>query len=203
MVKLCKNISEIGHTARTLRVISMTSLTDYFLVAMPTVNDRVFGNSLVYVTNHDVANGAVGVIVNKPLNRTLRNAFKDLDISQYNPKWVDNPLYLGGPLAAENGFVLHRANGSSEQLFELTNSRSVLTDIASSDQSDKLFISVGYVAWSEYQMEHEIQQNDWLVVKADPGLIFDVEASMRYHEALRMLGIKSQAHVYCSGEIFA
>jgi putative transcriptional regulator len=181
----------------------MTSLTDYFLVAMPSIRDQVFGGSLIYVTNHDVANGAIGVIVNKPLNRTLKNAFKDFDISQYNPGWVDTPLYLGGPLASENGFVLHRTGRADEQLFELTNNRTVLTDIAASAYRDKLFISVGYVAWSEYQMENEIKQNDWLVVKATPDLIFDVEASMRYHEALSLLGIKNPGYIYSSTEVFA
>ncbi|HLX55014.1 MAG TPA: YqgE/AlgH family protein [Aquella sp.] len=181
----------------------MTSLTDYFLVAMPTVTDYGFSGSVVYVTNHDVANGAVGVIVNKPLNRTLKNAFKDLDFSQYNPGWVDAPLYWGGPLAAENGFVLHRTGEPDKRIFELTNNRNVLTDIAASDQKDRLFVSVGYVAWSDFQMENEIRRNDWLVVKADLGLIFDVDASVRYHEALSLLGIRNPAQVYCSGEVFA
>lgn len=181
----------------------MISLTDSFLVAMPTINDSVFSGSLIYITNHDVANGAVGVIVNKPLNRTLKNAFKDLDISQYNPNWVDTPLYLGGPLAAQNGFVLHRTGKKDKQLFELTNNRTVLTDIAASDYKDKLFISVGYVAWSEYQMEDEIKQNDWLVVKGSSDLIFDVDASIRYHEALGLLGIRNPGYVYCGGEVFA
>lgn len=181
----------------------MTSLTDYFLVAVPTCTDYVFSGSVVYVTNHDVANGAVGVIVNKPLNRTLKNAFRDFDISQYNPNWVDTPLHWGGPLAAQNGFVLHRTSAPEKHLFELTNNRNVLIDIAASDQKDKLFISVGYVAWADYQMEDEIKQNDWLVVKATPELIFDVEASVRYREALSLLGIKNPGQIYCGGEVFA
>lgn len=180
----------------------MISLTNHFLVAMPTVTDHVFSSSLIYVTHHDATNGAIGVIVNKPLNRTLKNAFKDLDISQYNPSWVDTPLYLGGPLASDNGFVLHCLGKSDEQTFELTNNRKILTDIAASNQKDKLFISVGYVAWAECQMENEIKQNDWLIVKANPDLIFDVEASNRYYEALRLLGIQSPSYVYC-GEVFA
>jgi putative transcriptional regulator len=181
----------------------MTSLTDYFLVAMPTVADYAFRGSVVYVTNHDVANGAVGVIVNKPLNRTLKNAFKDLDISKYNPLWVDAPLHWGGPMAAQNGFVLHRISEPNQHLYELTNNRSVLTDIAASDQKDNLFVSVGYVGWADYQIENEIKHNNWLVVKADSGLIFDVDASVRYHEALSLLGIKNPGQLYCGGEVFA
>ncbi|MCC2625293.1 MAG: hypothetical protein K0R14_1166 [Burkholderiales bacterium] len=181
----------------------MTSLTDYFLVAMPTVADYAFRGSVVYVTNHDVANGAVGVVVNKPLNRTLRDAFKDLDISEYNPLWADAPLYWGGPMSAQSGFVLHKTGEPDRHLYELTNNRNVLTDIAASDQKDNLFISVGYVGWADYQIENEIKHNNWLVVKADPGLIFDVDASVRYHEALGLLGIKNPGQLYCGGEVFA
>ncbi len=180
----------------------MTSLTDYFLVAMPTVADYSFRGSVVYVTNHDVANGAVGVVVNKPLNRTLKNAFKDFDISEYNQAWVNAPLYWGGPISADNGFVLHRTGGPDRHLLELTNSRSVLTDIAASDYKDDLFISVGYVGWSGYQIENEIKHNNWLVVKADPGLIFDVAAPVRYNEALSLLGIKNPGQLYCGGDVF-
>ncbi|MCC2644991.1 MAG: hypothetical protein K0R49_151 [Burkholderiales bacterium] len=181
----------------------MTSLTDYFLVAMPTITDYAFNESVIYVTHHDVANGAVGVIVNKPLKQTLKNAFKDLDIGEYNPGWVNTPLYWGGPLAVDNGFVLHRTGAADKHIYELTNNRNVLTDIAASAEKDKLFISVGYVAWSDYQMENEIKHNDWLVVKADSGLIFDVDASVRYSEALNLLGIKNPGQVYCGGEVFA
>lgn len=181
----------------------MTSFTDYFLVAMPTVSEVNFRNSLIYVTNHDVANGAVGVIVNKPLNRTLHNAFRDLDIGKYNPKWSNNPLYWGGPLSSENGFVLHHSNKPNEQLFELTNNRNILNDIALGEHKDRLFVSVGYVAWSGYQLESEIKSNEWLVVKADSGLIFDVEASMRYSEALRVLGVSNPGSMYCGAEVIA
>lgn len=181
----------------------MTNLTNYFLVSMPTIMDPVFSGSLVYLTSHDVGTGAVGVIVNKPLNRTLKNAFKDLDLDKYNPQWSSNPLYLGGPLASENGFVLHRSNQLDKQMFELTNNRSILSDIASSEYKDRLFISVGYAAWDNAQIEDEIKHSDWLVVKADIGIIYDVDASMRYHEALRLLGINTPAALYCGGEVIA
>lgn len=182
----------------------MIKLTDYFLVASPNVLDPVFNKSVVYITEHDIANGAVGVIINKPLQKTLKGAFKDLDIGSYKPTWETRPLYLGGPLGSENGFVLHRAASSSGKLFELTNDRKVLDIIAADNQySEQLFISVGYVAWADYQVENEIIKNSWLVVKSDPDLIFNVDANNRYDEALRLLGIKSQANLYYDQIIYA
>lgn len=176
----------------------MVKLTDYFLVAMPGVTDPVFSKSVVYVTEHDVANGAVGVIINKPLQKTLKDAFKNLDIGSYNLEWENSPLYLGGPLSSDNGFVLHRTGQTDEKLFELTNDRKVLDLIAASQYKDQLFVSVGYVAWADYQIENEIVANNWLIVKSDPELIFDVDAINRYDEALKLLGIKSPANLYCS-----
>jgi len=178
-------------------------LTNHFLVAMPTIRDEIFYGSVIYVTEHDVANGAVGVVINKPLGKTLKNAFKDLDLREFNPAWENSPLYLGGPISADNGFVLHRSCKNSEQLFELTNNRSVLGDIASSKYKDELFVSIGYTAWAGFQLEHEIMSNDWLVVKADPGLIFDVDPLNRYNEALRLLGVQDPSHLYYSSEVNA
>lgn len=181
----------------------MLDLTNHFLVSMPTQNNDMFAGSVVYVTEHAANSGAVGVIINKPLGKTLKNAFKDVDFSIYHPEWSNNNLFLGGPVSGDNGFVLHRTCSVSGKLFELTNDRSVLGEIANSEYRDDLFISVGYAAWSTAQIEAEIARNSWLIVKADTDLIFDVDPVSRYDEALRLLGIKNISHLYVGGEVFA
>lgn len=183
----------------------MLNLTDHFLVAMPNLHDDVFGGSVVYVASHSVYGGTVGVIVNKPLDKKLKNAFKGLNFADYHPKWSNNPLYLGGPVNSSNGFVLHRNIDTLNDgtLFELTNDRSILHKIATSTNKDNLFISVGYASWMQAQIEREILRNDWLVVKANPELIYEVEASKRYTEALRLLGVNSNNYLYSGDAIFA
>ncbi|MFN7095390.1 MAG: YqgE/AlgH family protein [Burkholderiales bacterium] len=181
----------------------MMNLTNHFLVAMPSVAQDVFAGSVVYITEHSLENGAIGVIVNKPLGKTLKNVFQDVDLTEYNPNWANRQLYLGGPINAENGFVLHRTMSADGKLFELTNNRSVLDEIAQSQFKDNLFISIGYSAWASLQAEAEIRQNDWLVVKADAGLIFEVDPAYRYEEAMRLLGIRNISQLYFSGDIFA
>ena len=183
----------------------MLNLTDHFLVAMPSPQNDMFAGSVVYVTEHSFESGAVGVIINKPLGKTLKNAFKDVDFSLYHPKWSDNSLFLGGPVSGDNGFVLHRTGNGRDRgrLFELTNDRNVLNKIAASEHKDNLFISVGYAAWGSLQIESEICRNSWLVVKGDQGLIFDVEPLHRYSEAMRLLGINNVSHLYVGGEVFA
>ncbi|MDQ5920278.1 MAG: putative transcriptional regulator [Pseudomonadota bacterium] len=178
----------------------MVDLTNHFLVAMPTQMSSMFAGSVVYVIKHNSDTGAFGVIVNKPLGRTLKNAFKDVDFSKYNPSWEQNRLYLGGPVCGDNGFVLHKTSAASNDnnVFELTNNRSVLSQIAASDSECKsdLFVSVGYSEWAAMQIEFEILRNDWLVVKAGTDLIFDVEPSKRYGEAMRLLGVQNVSHLY-------
>jgi putative transcriptional regulator len=181
----------------------MLNLTNHFLVSMPTQNSDIFSGSVVYVTEHAVDSGAVGVIINKPLGKTLKNAFKDVDFAKYHPKWSDSSLYLGGPISRDNGFVLHRNLDDDDKLFELTNNRNVLTEIANSEYKNDLFIAVGYAAWSPFQIEHEISNNNWLVVQANIDLIFAVDPLERYDEAMRLLGIKNISQLYCGGGVFA
>jgi putative transcriptional regulator len=180
----------------------MLDLTDHFLVAMPSLDDALFGGSVVYITSYSNDDGAIGVIVNKPLDKKLKHAFKNLDFDVYNSSWSNNPLYLGGPVNAESGFVLHHSkyNTSSDNLFELTNDRSVLDEIANSQDKDRLFISAGYSSWSQTQLESEIAKNDWLIVKANPELIYNVSSENRYTEALKLLGINNISFLYASDE---
>ena len=183
----------------------MLNLTDYFLVAAPSMNDGIFGKSVVYITSYNEGAGSVGVIVNKPLGKKLENVFLGLDFSAYNPSWSDKQLYFGGPVSAGNGFVLHRkANATnSDSMFELTNNRDVLDKIAMSDDKSNLFVSIGYSSWIRSQLESEIVRNDWLVVKANPELIYDVEPINRYDEALKLLGITDKSYLYTNEVAFA
>ncbi len=181
----------------------MLNLTNHFLVAMPMQNNDIFSGSVVYVTEHAKDSGAVGVIINKPLGKTLKNAFKDVDFAQYHPQWSENSLFLGGPVSSDNGFVLHRTVSDDDKLFELTNNRNVLSQIAASAYSNDLFVAVGYAAWTPLQIEDEISRNSWLVVKADVNLIFTVEPMNRYSEAMRLLGINNISQLYMGGEVFA
>ena len=181
----------------------MLDLTNHFLVAMPTQSDDVFSGSVVYVTGHASNSGTVGVIINKPLGRTLKNAFKDIDFSKYHPTWSDNTLYLGGKVNCDNGFVLYRTVTSHNKPLELTNNKTILNQIAKSDYRDDLFVTIGYSSWNPMQIEDEISKNNWLVVKADTDLIFGIDHSNRYEAAMRLLGINDISCLYAGGNAFA
>ncbi|MCX8515214.1 MAG: YqgE/AlgH family protein [Burkholderiales bacterium] len=179
------------------------NLTNHYLIALPNKSNDMFSSSVVYITEHRNISGAIGVIINKPLGRTLKNAFKDVDFAQYNPSWSNNSLYLGGPVSNDNGFVLQPAITTDGKMFELTNNRNVLDKIANSNFKNNLFVAIGYASWMSEQLENEVINNSWLVLKAGQELIFDIAPHKRYNEALSLLGVKNLSHLYNSGKIIA
>jgi putative transcriptional regulator len=169
------------------------------------MHDEIFAGSVIYLTEHS-ANGVIGVIVNKPISHSLDSAFKNVDIGLYNPEWIDSPLYFGGPVNPERGFVLHKNlmddYGPNELI--LSNEINVLEEIAqSSKHNESIFMAVGYCTWMYMQLENEIRRNSWLVVGAEEELIFNTDPANRYSEALKMLGIGSLGHLYYSNNITA
>ena len=87
-------------------------LTNHFLIAMPGLNDELFGKSVVYMCEHN-ARGALGLIINKPAGLALRELFDRLDLPLRRDDLNAAPLFRGGPLQTERGFVLHDAMGEA------------------------------------------------------------------------------------------
>jgi putative transcriptional regulator len=171
------------------------NLSNHFLLAMPNQNDDIFDGSLIYITEHTLHNGSIGVIVNKPISHSLKNVFKDVDFATYNTTWNNNNLYLGGPVNNANGFVLHQTESNGNKIFDLTNNSNILTQIANSKTPHNLFVAIGYTSWMPMQLETEILNNDWLVVQASSELIFNTDPVNRYSEALRLLGIHNMGQL--------
>lgn len=181
----------------------MTNLSNHFLIAMPSVNSTMFGASVVYLTDHSPINGAVGVIVNKPLGKVASDTFEDINLASYNPTWMNSLLYLGGAIKSDDGFILHRTANVLHQKFELTNDQNKVSEIAKHKTKEDIFISIGYSAWASWQLEAELKANAWLVLKGDERLIFDIDPVNRYDEAMRMLGVNNIGQLYYSDAILA
>ncbi|MFN8771313.1 MAG: YqgE/AlgH family protein [Neisseriaceae bacterium] len=174
-------------------------LTDHFLIATPAMHDTIFSGSVIYITEHQLHVGAVGVVINKIVSRTLEDMFKNINISAYNIDWKDNNLFWGGPIKSNNGFFLRKANDMYGSKYELTGNQDYLKDIPT--VKDGLFMSVGYSSWAPLQLEAEIRCNEWLIVKSNPELIFNLDPSLRYDEALKMAGIYDLSKLYCDNDI--
>jgi len=170
------------------------NLANHFLIAMPSMQDPVFGGTVVYVCEHN-ENGVLGVVINKPTDMTMEVLFERIDLKLESSVDVDAPIMFGGPVQDDRGFVLHTPGtrySSSLTVTEdvaFTTSIDVLEAVAAGDGPPRMLVSIGYSGWSPGQLEDEISRNGWLTVGADPEILFNLPIEERYTAAMRLLGI--------------
>jgi len=165
-----------------------------FLVAMPAMQDAQFGHSLVYLVDHS-QEGAMGLIVNKPLkNHNFSRLCSYLDVDIRDPQNI--PLVFGGPVEKQRGFVLHSNDYGDAQYCKalphglaLSATKNVITDLAQGQGPRNAIVAMGFAGWADGQLESEIARNDWLIVDADPALIFLVDHDDKWELALKQSGI--------------
>lgn len=169
------------------------SLSNHFLIAMPNMADPLFAKSLVYICEHG-SHGAMGVIINKPSGIAMAQLFDQIDIRLNNDHVRVDPVYFGGPVQPDRGFVLHAPvdNWQSSLMvtddIALTTSKDILQAVSENRGPAKVLVTLGYAGWSEGQLEQEISQNGWLTVAANPEIIFSLPAEERYDAAMALLG---------------
>jgi putative transcriptional regulator len=171
-------------------------LTNQFLIAMPGMADDTFAGSVVYLCEHN-ERGALGLVINKPIDIKLKNLFEKVELTLDSEELAEQPVYFGGPVQTERGFVLHekQTEGSAYSStmsvpggLEMTTSRDVLEAMAHGGGPKKVLVTLGYSGWQAGQLEDELGRNGWLTVDADPKVIFDTPIEQRYDRALSLLG---------------
>lgn len=177
------------------------NLTNHFLIAMPGLSDALFGRSVVFMCEHS-ERGALGLVINKPSDIRLPRLFEKIDLPMGRVDLQDTPVFQGGPVQAERGFVLHEAIDSAEGEsiyastlaipggLEMTTSKDVLEAMSSGAGPRRVLVTLGYASWAQGQLESEITENSWLTVAADPAVIFDTPVDQRYDKALLLLGLQ-------------
>lgn len=177
-----------------------TNLTHHFLIAMPGLSDELFGRSVVFMCEHS-ERGALGLVINKPSDILLPRLFEKVELQLHRDDLQSLPVFQGGPVQTERGFVLHEAvSEPGETVYastltipgglEMTTSKDVLEAMALGAGPRRVFVSLGYASWGQGQLESEIAENTWLTVPADVDLIFDVPVADRYGRALALLGLQ-------------
>ncbi|WP_153130023.1 YqgE/AlgH family protein [Dechloromonas hortensis] len=170
------------------------NLTDNFLIAMPALEDPYFSNALVYICEHN-ENGALGIIVNRPIDMNLAGLFEKIDIKLEAEQMARLPVYFGGPVQLDRGFVLHRPLGEWQSTLAvnsevgLTSSRDVLASVGSAGLPAEILVTLGYAGWDAGQLENELAQNSWLTVPAKAEILFDLPPEERLPAAMQKLGI--------------
>ena len=169
------------------------NLTHNFLIAMPNMVDPNFNGTLTYICDHG-EQGALGVVVNRPIELDLSTLFEQIGLS-LPERLHKHTVYFGGPVQTERGFVLHTppqtftSTITVNDALSLTTSKDVLEAVSQGAGPNKFMVSLGYAGWEPGQLEEEIKRNAWLSVAADPQVIFDMEPGERLHAAIRLLGI--------------
>jgi putative transcriptional regulator len=179
-------------------VTETISLANHFLIAMPAMTDPNFSRTLTYICEHN-ADGAIGIIINRPMEMTLGNLFERVNIvleaGEPLQRFGALPVYFGGPIQTDRGFVLHRPAGNWQSSLTvnedvaLTSSRDILQMMGSNAEPAEVLVSLGYAGWSAGQLEWELAQNAWLTVEAAPVVIFGLPPEERLAAAMQLLGV--------------
>ncbi|HGX92590.1 MAG TPA: YqgE/AlgH family protein [Candidatus Tenderia sp.] len=170
------------------------NLTNHFLIAMPQLADPHFSHTVTYVCGH-TEEGAMGIVINRPLGMNLGEIFQHMNINTTDPQIRQQAVFVGGPLEPEHGFVLHQACRSwkntlliSDEI-SLTTSSDILQDIAEGEGPSHSLVALGYAGWGAGQLEQEMGENSWLSAPAASNVIFDLPVEARWQAAATLLGV--------------
>ncbi|VAX06514.1 UPF0301 protein YqgE [hydrothermal vent metagenome] len=173
---------------------SVTRLSNHFLIAMPGLQDSNFYRTVTYICEHD-EQGAMGIIINRPLGFDLTAILEQMEITQTAPNSINQPIFSGGPIQSERGFVLHTTGQSWDSTVQVTaeisvtTSQDILRAIAVGKGPECSLVALGYAGWGEGQLEQEMTSNAWLSGPADSQVIFSQPPEQRWQAAAQLLGV--------------
>lgn len=156
--------------------------------------DINFSQSVTYICEHN-EDGALGITINRPADIKLNEIFSQLNISSSHEKINNQPIFLGGPVQMDRGFLLHTPGGDWESSLKVTDSISVttssdiLTTIADNQGPEDVIIALGYSGWAEKQLEAEIAENIWLTCPANEDVLFHTPTEKIWRKAALLMGI--------------
>ena len=181
-------------SADTAAMDATDTLINQLLIAMPGMADPNFSSTVTLICEHN-DEGALGIIINRPLTLKLGGLFEQFDVDDADPEAAADPVLMGGPVGQERGFVLHASTHSYENSLaissdiNLTLSRDIIDAMAAGQGPRKSLVALGYAGWEPGQLEDEILSNSWLNVTATPDIIFEVPFADRWNAAAESLGV--------------
>jgi putative transcriptional regulator len=177
-------------------LVSETSyLNNQLLIAMPAMGDPNFAQTVALICDHN-SDGALGLILNKPLPMRMSEIFEQLEIEIAGGDLPQRQVLRGGPMQTDRGFVVHRAGGRWDstlkvsETLHVTTSRDILAAMARGEGPADAVVALGYAGWGGGQLEDEIRANAWLSAPVDLSLIFELPFESRWEAAGRLLGVE-------------
>ncbi|TBU96204.1 YqgE/AlgH family protein [Phytopseudomonas dryadis] len=171
-----------------------TPLRHHFLIAMPHMADPHFAQTVVYLVEHN-DQGAMGLIINRPNGLNLADVLEQLRPDSEPPALCRSlPIFTGGPVQTDRGFVLHPSGPQFQATLELgelglSTSQDVLFAIAEGEGPERHLIALGYAGWEAGQLEAELADNAWLTSPADHTILFETPYDQRLNAAAALLGV--------------
>tara|TARA_B110000977_G_scaffold24192_1_gene29426 strand:+ start:941 stop:1516 length:576 start_codon:yes stop_codon:yes gene_type:complete len=177
------------------------NLTGQFLIAMPSMTDPRFSQTISFICTHN-EDGAMGIVLNRPSKYNIEDLLNQIELKITPSSLLEDAIYEGGPMQTDRGFVLHMPQqeyNSTIQINDniaLTTSKDILEAAADNQAPKKMIIALGYAGWSAGQLEEEMGQNAWLNLEATEQqalqkIIFDTPANNRFKLGMDMMGLNS------------
>ena len=173
---------------------SQSNLANHFLIAMPGLNDPNFFHTVTYICEHN-ENGAMGIVINRPIEFSIADIFEQMEIKADPAQDYEQPVFNGGPVQEDRGFILHQYDHKWDSTLvitpniAITTSKDILEALAMGKGPDKKLIALGYAGWGEGQLEQEILDNSWLTGPARPEILFDLPVEDRWQQAASDIGV--------------
>ncbi|MFW2439018.1 MAG: YqgE/AlgH family protein [Arenicellales bacterium] len=183
----------------------MKSLANHFLIAMPSLQDESFAHSVTLICHHD-DEGAMGVVINQPLQLTVAELFSDAGLPTENLQHPARPIWHGGPVRPDHVFALHDASHEWDNTLtigdelRLTTSADFLEALAGGEKIANYLLALGYAGWAPSQLELEMSENAWVYAAADKQVIFETAVEKRWEAAASLAGIDLSKMSFYSGK---
>jgi putative transcriptional regulator len=170
------------------------NLKHQLLIAMPNLDDPNFFHTVTLICDHTEA-GAMGIVINRPTDIKAGEVFEQMEIETQHAGTAEAPVFLGGPVEEQRGFVLHSGSKRWDSTLNIapdvniTTSRDILEAMARGDGPDQSLIALGYAGWGAGQLEQEMLDNAWLTVSANKSILFELPPTQRWEASARLLGV--------------
>jgi putative transcriptional regulator len=170
---------------RNLRPEKPGSLAGSLLIAHPNMLDPNFRRAVLFISAHDQDDGAIGVIINRPLDKSIGDL-----VSETPPQnLADVPVFFGGPVGDNQlmlaAFEWHKGEGLKLNQHSLNGDESVL---GAPDSAPSIFAFLGYAGWSAGQLEAEMKQKAWIVQKPSRAALKSERLSRLWFDIMNGLG---------------
>jgi putative transcriptional regulator len=177
------------------------NISGKFLIAVPGLEDPNFKHTVVLVCEHS-KEGAFGIVVNRVLMNSFRPLLKAFEIER---SVIDMPIYYGGPVKPEQGYVLYSPYNEKygamkvSETLGVTASKEILFDIAAGKGPSRFLLTLGFSGWTANQLEEELMVDSWLVAPLDYDILFKAPITERWRLAAGSIGVDLERYSHRSG----